>query len=154
MPTFEDPIADADELSAAARGLAHATRWFAEPSNSYAVLGNLQSALISLHQSLQQIADLHTQLADRATNDDGDRAAGYEHALVAATGLGIAAVHVERATDSLMVAFSESGRIVWQPAPESSPVQELLAERAEEIDPSTGSTGSVQRPESPPGPGR
>ena len=103
MPTFEDPIADADELSAAARGLAHATRWFAEPSNSYAVLGNLQSALISLHQSLQQIADLHTQLADRATNDDGDRAAGYEHALVAATGLGIAAVHVERATDLSLI---------------------------------------------------
>ena len=119
MPTFHDPLVDAEELSAAARGLAHASRSFAEPIDTYRVLGDLQSAMFGLHQSLQQIAAFHTRLVDRASTDHGDRAAGREHALVAAMRLETAATHVDRATDHLMVAFAEkrADRLATRPDP-------------------------------------
>jgi len=131
MPTFHDPLVDAEEFSAAARGLAHASRSFAEPIDTYRVLGDLQSAMFSLHQSLQQIAAFHTRLADRASTDHGDRAAGREHALIAAMRLETAATHVDRATDHLMVAVAENGKIAWQPATAAA---EVLAERDAEVE--------------------
>lgn len=145
MPSFEDPVADAAELSEAARGLAHATRRFDDPADSYAVLGDLQSALISLHQSLQQLATLHTRLADRASTDSGDRADGQEHAFVAAMRLETAATHVDRATDHLMVGFAENGQIAWLPTP--SPAERALTERAVDLEITSG-----KRPD-PPSPG-
>ena len=45
MPTFDDPVADATEASAALRGLAHATRQFADPADTYPVIGDLLSGL-------------------------------------------------------------------------------------------------------------
>ncbi|MGR6902615.1 hypothetical protein [Glutamicibacter sp. BSL13] len=150
MPSFENPVADAGELSEAARGLAHATRHFDEPGDSYAVLGELQSALISLHQSLQQLVAFHTRLADRASTDAGDRADGREHALTAAMRLDTAAVHVDRATDHLMVGFAENGQIAWLPAP--SPAEKALAERAEHLE--ITSSDRPDPPSSAPAPGR
>lgn len=150
MPTFEDPVADADELCAAARGLAHATRRFEDPADTYPVLGDLQSALISLHQCLQQLAALHTRLVDRASTDAGDPAAGREHARVAAMRLETAALHIDRATDHLMVGFSENGQILWQPAP--SPAATALAVRAGELD--TAMPAASRDPSTPPTPGR
>ena len=41
MPTFQNPTADAAEASEALRGLAHATRVFEDPADTYAVLGDL-----------------------------------------------------------------------------------------------------------------
>jgi hypothetical protein len=150
MPSFEDPVADAAELSQAARGLAHATRHFEDPADSYAVLGELQSALISLHQSFQHLETMHTRLADRASTDSGDRADGRDHALVTAMQLETAAVHVDRATDHLMVGFAANGQIAWIPAP--SRAENVLAERAEDLE-----ITSSERPGQPPrapGPGR
>ena len=43
MPAFNDPVADADELREAVRGLAHATRSFEEPTSIYPVLGAVSS---------------------------------------------------------------------------------------------------------------
>lgn len=149
MPTFHDPLIDAEEFSAAARGLAHASRSFAEPIDTYRVLGDLQSAMFSLRQSLQQIAAFHTRLADRASTDHGDRGAGREHALVAAMRLETAATHVDRATDHLMVAFAENGQIAWQLDP--TPTAEVLAERAADIEVDS----EVRLPSTdPPAPGR
>lgn len=151
MPTFDDPTADAAELSAAARGLAHASRRFDEPIDSYTVLGDLHSALLSLHQSIQQIAGLHLRLADRAATDDGDYAAGLEHALVAAMRLENAAIHIDRATDQLMAGFVENGKIAWQPAP--SPAEQALADREADIDPTIvdlGELGSAHLSSVPP----
>jgi len=149
MPTFHDPLVDAEEFSAAARGLAHASRSFAEPIDTYRVLGDLQSALFSLHQSVQQIADFHTRMVDRASTDHGDHAAGQEHALVAAMRLETAAVHIDRATDHLMVAFAENGQIAWQPAP--TPAAEMLAERGNAI---KVDVDSSRPPTGPTAPGR
>lgn len=135
MPTYDDPVKDAAELSEAARGLAHASRQFDDPADSYPVLGELQSTLIRLHQSVQQLASLHTRLADRAATDDGDRAAGREHALVAAVRLEAAATHIDRATDQLMAGFAENGRIAWQSTPGIA--GEMLTERAARLEPDT-----------------
>ena len=59
MPTFENPAADADEVQAALRALAHATRSIDDPRDIYSVLGSLTLALGSLSQSPHQLAGLH-----------------------------------------------------------------------------------------------
>ena len=59
MPSFNDPVADADELREAVRGLAHATRTIDDPTAIYAVLGSISSALASLSQSLHQLGEFH-----------------------------------------------------------------------------------------------
>jgi hypothetical protein len=59
MPTFNDPVADADELREAVRGLSHATRSIDDPTTLYPVLGSISSALAWLTQSLHQLGDFH-----------------------------------------------------------------------------------------------
>lgn len=41
MPTFRDPLTDAAEASEAMRGLAHASRVFDDPADTYTVFGDL-----------------------------------------------------------------------------------------------------------------
>lgn len=59
MPTFNDPVADADELREAGRGLAHATRSIEDPASICPVLGSISSTLASLAQSLHQLGTFH-----------------------------------------------------------------------------------------------
>src|SRR3954464_13822658 len=59
MPSFNDAVADPDELREAVRGLAHATRSIEDPTAVYSVLGSVSSALASLSQSLHQLGDFH-----------------------------------------------------------------------------------------------
>lgn len=59
MPTYEDPAADADEVQAALRALAHATRSINDPRQVYAVRGSLTASVTSLRQSLHQLAEVH-----------------------------------------------------------------------------------------------
>ena len=82
MPTFFDSTADAAEASESLRGLAHASRTFDQPAQMYGVIGDLSSGMRSLHQVLEQLADVHERKAAHAFNDDGDHAAGvWEGAL-------------------------------------------------------------------------
>lgn len=143
MPSFEDPAADAAELSQAARGLAYATRHFDDPADSYAVLGELQSALINLQQSIRQVATLHATLADRASTDAGNRSEGRDRALIAATRLQAAAACVDQATDQLMIGYAESGQVAWLPA--ASTVEKALADRAADLETEPGRTPSDPR---------
>jgi len=115
MPTFEDAKRDAAELREAARGLAYSTRNIEDPADTYDVLGSLQHTLIGVHQSLQQLAAWHLRHGQYAALDDGDRTGGHAHAVEAAAQLTAAAVDVDRATDHVMSAWSENGRIAWQP---------------------------------------
>ena len=82
MPTFNDPIADADELREAVRGLAHATRSIEDPTSVYPVLGALSSALASLSQSLHQLGEFHDEPTRKLAWMNGDphagRAASYK----------------------------------------------------------------------------
>jgi hypothetical protein len=85
MPTFNDSVADADELREAVRGLAHATRAIEDPTAIYPVLGSISSALASLSQSLHQIGEFHDGPAGKQAWIKGDphagRAASYRESL-------------------------------------------------------------------------
>ena len=76
MPSFNDPVVDADELREAVRGLAHATRSIDDPTAMYPVLGALSSALASLSQSLHQLGELHDGPTRKQAWLNGDPHAG------------------------------------------------------------------------------
>jgi hypothetical protein len=115
MPTYENPAADATEAADALRGVAHATRNITNPSDTYLVLGSLSTAMASLQQSLDQLADWHDRNVDCAATDDGDQRAGRYEATMTAVDLRDAADSVQQAHRSLNAAFSHNGRIAWQP---------------------------------------
>ncbi len=81
MPTFSDPVADADELREAVRGLAHATRSVDDPTAIYPVLGSISTALASLSQALHQLGDFQDGPTCKRAWVNGDahvgRAASY-----------------------------------------------------------------------------
>lgn len=142
MPTFHDPKQDADELGEAARGLAHASRTFDQPGDSYDVLGSLHYALTSVQQSLAQIGTFHRQHADRAATDDGNREAGREHAEKAAGWSQLAAASLHQVVDLVMCAQGESSRIAWHPDPATPEpgLSEALREREAALDPDAPET--------------
>lgn len=117
MPTFHDPLTDAAEASEAMRGLAHASRVFDDPADTYTVFGDLTATMRSLRQVLDQLAATHLAHRDRAHHDDGDHLAGADSALAAADELHQAGTLLDQAHDHLNAAFSHSGRIAWHPAP-------------------------------------
>lgn len=116
MPTFYDPTADAAEASAALRGLAHATRTFENPADTYPVIGDLLAGVRSLRQTLYQLGNAHIGSRDRAYDDSGNHTAGSLAAVAAADELhqaGVLLASVERHLDA---ASQHSGRIAWHPA--------------------------------------
>lgn len=117
MPTFHDPLADAAEASEALRGLAHASRVFDDPADTYRVFGDLVSGVRSLRQVLDQLASTHLNLRDRAFDDNADHVVGAASALAAADELHQAGTLLDQAHDRLDAAFAHSGRIAWHPAP-------------------------------------
>lgn len=141
MPTFHDPLADAAEASEAMRGLAHASRVFDDPADTYTVFGDLTAAMRSLRQVLDQLAATHLAHRDRAHHDDGDHLAGDRSALAAADELHQAGTLLDQAHDHLNAAFSHSGRIAWHPEPavDRDAARERLAARLDG-DPATATT--------------
>lgn len=59
MPTYTNPTSDASDAYEALRGLAHASRSFEDPSETYVVIGELLGGLRSLRQVLDQLAAAH-----------------------------------------------------------------------------------------------
>lgn len=143
MPTFHDPLADAAEASEALRGLAHASRVFDDPADTYRVFGDLVAGVRSLRQVLDQLASTHLNARDRAFDDDGNPAAGAASALAAADELHQAGTLLDQAHDRLDAAFSHTGRIAWHPEPvvDQAAARERLAAR---LGPDRASTGSPQ----------
>lgn len=133
MPTFNDPLVDAAEASEALRGLAHASRVFDDPADTYAVFGDLTAGVRSLRQILDQLAAAHLAHRDRAQahHDGGDHIAGMVSVLAAADELHHAGTLLDQAYDRLDAAFSHSGRIAWhpEPSPERTTSREQLAAR-------------------------
>ena len=117
MPTFQNPTADAAEASEALRGLAHATRVFEDPADTYAVLGDLLAGVRSLRQALDQLATAHVTNRVRAHDDAGDQTAGANYALAATAELQQAAALLDGVYDRVDAAMAASGRIAWHPAP-------------------------------------
>ena len=117
MPTFQNPTADAAEASEALRGLAHASRVFEDPADTYAVLGDLLAGVRSLRQVLDQLATAHLKHRVRAHDDAGDQTAGATDALAATAELQQAAALLDGVHDRVDTAMAASGRISWYPAP-------------------------------------
>ncbi len=117
MPTFDNPITDAEEASQALRGLAHATRTFDNSADTYAVIGDLLGGVRSLRQVLDQLAGAHTANRVRAHDDAGDQTVGATFALLAANELQHAASLLDGVHDRLDAAMSASGRIAWHDVP-------------------------------------
>lgn len=65
MPTFNDPVKNAEEAHQALRGLAHATRNIDDPKTVYDLLGTLSGAISSMEQTLHQIGSFHDSLKRR-----------------------------------------------------------------------------------------
>ncbi|MBN8883021.1 MAG: hypothetical protein J0H73_11990 [Salana multivorans] len=122
MPTYDNPTIDAAEASEALRGLAHASRVFDQPAEMYGVIGDLSSAMRSLHQVLDQLATNHETRAAFAFNDDGNHDAGVRDALTTAEELRQAARLLDQSYDRLATGFVAAGRIAWHhdPAPEAA----------------------------------
>ncbi|OUZ07231.1 hypothetical protein BHE97_17115 [Aeromicrobium sp. PE09-221] len=120
MPTFHDPVADATEAASALRGLAHASRSFEDPDQTYGVLADLLAASRSFRQVLDQLADAHLTHRGQARDEDGSRAPGLLAALSAADELHEAGTLLDQAKSHLVTALREAGRIAWHPyAPEA-----------------------------------
>ncbi|WP_221933711.1 hypothetical protein [Aeromicrobium piscarium] len=99
------------------RALAHASRSFEVPDQTYAVVGDLLAASRSLRQVLDQVADAHLIHRGRARDDDGHRAPGLLAALSAADELHEAGTLLDQVELHLDAALRESGRIAWHPQP-------------------------------------
>lgn len=117
MPTFQNPTVDAAEASEALRGLAHASRVFEDPADTYAVLGDLLAGVRSLRQALDQLATAHVTNRVRAHDDAEDQTAGATDALAATAELQQAAALLDGVYDRVDAAMAASGRIAWHPAP-------------------------------------
>ena len=140
MPTFHDPVADGDEAREALRGLAHATRAFEDPAQTYEVIGDLIAGARSLRQVLDQVAATHLNYREQARTDLGDLAAGAADALLAANALRDAAAYLGYVEVHLDLASQHSGRIVWespltQTDPDREEVNDRLAARLETAHP-------------------
>ncbi|UNX55465.1 hypothetical protein MF406_04155 [Georgenia sp. TF02-10] len=113
MPTYHDPLQDAAEASEALRGLAHASRVFDNPADTYGVLGDLLSRVRSLRQVLDQLGSAHLAHRDRAHDDDGDHAIGAAEALAAADDLHHAGTLLDGVEERVNAAMTHSGRVAW-----------------------------------------
>lgn len=122
MPTFTNPAADAGEAYEALRGLAHASRTFEDPSETYAVIGDLLSGVRALRQVLDQLATVHLNHQHQVTDESREYGGGSVEAVAAADELHQAGTLIDQAHDRLNAAMTHSGRIVWNP-------QDRLVER-------------------------
>src|SRR5690606_14569716 len=84
MPTYYDPVADAGDSRESVRALAHASRAFRDPADTYRVIGELLATLRSLEQVLEQVAAAHVRDRGGAFLDNGDRSGGLIEADTAA----------------------------------------------------------------------
>lgn len=131
MPAFHDPLHDAAEASEALRGLAHASRVFDDPADTYGVFGDVVAGVRSLRQVLDQLAATHLDHRDRAHDEGGNHSAGSRNALAAADELHRAGSLLDQAYDRLDAAFGHSGQIAWHPGPAVTPgaPSEAIAQR-------------------------
>lgn len=117
MPTFTDPVRDAAEASDALRGLAHATRSFDDPTQTYPVIGDLLAGVRSLRQVIDQLADAHLNHQAHAVDDAGSPQAGAVAVSAADGDLRQAVALLDAVHWRLDAAMQHSGRIAWQPQP-------------------------------------
>ncbi|WP_448232938.1 hypothetical protein [Microbacterium lacticum] len=111
MPSFQNPVPDADEAREAMRGLAYATRHIEHPEDTYPVLGSVTRTIEGLQQVLHQLAAWHHTARPRAASDGGggDRRIGAADATAAADALTTAAAALDGVWDAVNTAWSQNG---------------------------------------------
>lgn len=114
MPTFNDPVADAEELREAVRSLAHATRVIDDPTTVYPALGSISSALASLNQSLHQLGAFHDAPATAQASIDGDAQAGRAASYRVAWELHRAAEMIRQVAECVAHAHQIEATIAYQ----------------------------------------
>lgn len=129
MPTFYDPHADAQEASQALRGLAHATRSFEDPGETYTTIGELLSGVRSMRQVFDQLSEAHLHHRGLAHDDEGNHLNGAHVALAAADELHQAGTLLDQVHARLDKASQSSGCIAWHPQTEHTPVTQEAARR-------------------------
>ncbi|MGO1317663.1 MAG: hypothetical protein ACTMIR_11605 [Cellulomonadaceae bacterium] len=131
MPDYDDATTSADELAEQVRALAYATRDFGERTgDTNWVLGSMMQANRRLLQVYSQVAGAHIAAEGLAHTDDGNAAAGREHAHAAAAALRRAGWLVEQVDRELDTALQASGRIAWH----NSPAVQASAGLEQEVD--------------------
>lgn len=113
MPTFNDPVADADEVRQAVRGLAHATRSIEDPTTVYSMLGSISSALASLTQSLHQLGDFHDGPATMTARVNSDPQAGRASSYRVSWELHRAALMIRQIAEGVDRAHEIEGTIAY-----------------------------------------
>jgi len=131
MPSFNDPVVDADELREAVRGLAHATRAIDDPTSVYPVLGSISSALASLSQSLHQLGDFHDGPSRKQAWMNGDPNAGRAASYKVSWELHRAAEMVHQVAECVDRAHEVEATIAYDIAdyPSLAPVHRPLQDR-------------------------
>lgn len=113
MPDYERPVPSGDKAAEHLRALAHATRRFEDPSDTYWVVGDLGAITRRLQEVLVNVASAHTDHLELAHTDDGNQVEGRQHAHDAATSLRRASRLLEDVGRFVSDAQSHSGRIAW-----------------------------------------
>lgn len=116
MADYDRPAPSADEAAEHLRALAHATRHFQDPGQTYWVLGDLGAITRRLSEVVVNVASAHMNHRDLAHTDDGNQLEGRQHAHDAAMALRRAAVLLEDVGRHVNDAQSHSGRIAWHGA--------------------------------------
>lgn len=112
---FDDPVVAAEHAAEAMRALAHATRTFDDPSDTYWTMGNVLAIASRLIQVLEQVGEAHRDNIELAHDDGGHRTAGRAFGLSAAENLHKAAIVHTEGYRRLDQASQSSGRIAWYP---------------------------------------
>jgi hypothetical protein len=111
-----NPQHDAEDAAEAMRRLAHSTRTFDDPSDTYWVITDLAATVRRLEQVIAQVQAAHRDNVDLAHDDQGKAATGHVQALTAAEHLSKAGQLFGLAYVSLDLAMGHSGAIAWYPA--------------------------------------
>lgn len=128
MVDYDRPVASADDAAEHLRALAHATRHFEDPGDTYWVVGDLGAIIRRLQGVLVNVASAHTNHRELAHTDDGNRLEGRKHAHDAAMALRQASRLLEDVGLLVNDAQSHSGRIAWHgatPAERDGPERKL-----------------------------
>lgn len=120
MPTFHDPVADAEEAFQALRALAHVTASVDDPRQIYAILGSLSAASAAMSQSLHQLAKVHdTGRFHREV--DGELREGKGVGAQVSWNLHRAGEGLSGVTGCIDCAHADEGRITYRPVRRDSP---------------------------------
>ena len=147
----DNPVAAAENAAEAMRALAHATRSFDDPADTYWTLGGILSTASRFIQVLEQVAEAHRSRIDQAHDDDGRRTAGRAYGLAAAADLHTVALTLSDVYRRLDHASQNSGRISWYPEPPVASAQATAKARRTRLVMLEGRTQATP-PEAPTGP--